>query len=237
MNKKIMNYKNIVIAILFIIIELTLGILVQTTSGVSNTTSSFLVVIISFIFSIIMLTKSKFSILLCIGLLFTIFADLFLVVLNPMKQIPAMFCFSVTQICYFMIIYFKQESKKAKSIHIITRIIITTISLITTKIVLKDNTDLLSLVSLFYYANLLVNIIFSFNTSNLSVLFKIGLILFACCDLLIGLNIMGGSYLPIKEGTFLYFLAHPGFNLAWIFYVPSQALLSLTSYQFKNFSY
>ena len=32
----------------------------------------------------------------------------------------------------------------------------------------------------------------------------------------------------IKEGTFLSFLCNPGFNLAWVFYVPSQMFIALS---------
>ena len=168
-------------------------------------------------------------ILLSCGLFCTVLADLFLVVIKPMMQLHAMIFFSLTQICYFIIIYLNQENTNKKVIHLIIRITITGISLLATVLVLKENTDALSLISLFYYANLISNIIFSFTINEINIIFSIGLILFACCDLLIGLNIMASSYLPIEEGTLLYFLAHPGFNLAWIFYVPSQVLLSLYS--------
>ena len=242
-NIKKLSILKFVITTLFVISEVILGILVQTTSGTLNTTSSFLVVIIAFMFSIYILIEYiisngilsnnienntfKLLVLLSSGLLFTIFADLFLVVLNPMKQVLAMIFFSVTQICYFMIIYLNQE-KKNRIIHLIIRLSVIVIALLSTILVLKKNTDALSLISLFYYANLIVNIAFSFRVKKINLLLSIGLILFACCDLQIGLNIMASSYLPLKEGTILYFLAHPGFNLAWVFYVPSQILISLS---------
>jgi hypothetical protein len=53
------------------------------------------------------------------------------------------------------------------------------------------------------------------------------LALFICCDVCIGLSLIEG-YLPLSKGSLLYHLAHPGFNLAWVFYVPSQALLALS---------
>jgi len=142
-----------------------------------------------------------------------------------------MFFFSITQICYFFIIYFNQNNLKEKKIHIVIRSIVIIIALLLTFIVLKENTNLLSLISLFYYANLIMNIVFSFRMDNKSLIFSIGLILFACCDLLIGLDIMDSSFIQLKEGTILYFLANPGFNLAWMFYVPSQMLLGLYSTQ------
>lgn len=232
----LLNNKNLFktsIIISYIVIEIILGVLIQTTSGILNTTSSFLAVVLAFLFSIYLLliniNINKELILLSCGLFCTVLADLFLVVIKPMMQLHAMIFFSLTQICYFIIIYLNQENTNKKVIHLIIRITITGISLLATVLVLKENTDALSLISLFYYANLISNIIFSFTINKINIIFSIGLILFACCDLLIGLNIMASSYLPIEEGTILYFLAHPGFNLAWVFYVPSQILISLSS--------
>ena len=163
-----------------------------------------------------------------IGLVCTVCADLFLVVIEPMYQIPAMCFFSITQICYFLRIYFSQSSNKQKLIHLLIRIIMIVLVLSITTIVLKDKTDFLSIISMFYYTNLIMNIIFASIQYKKSLLFSIGLLLFACCDLLIGLDVLDSSYLEIKEGTFLSFLCNPGFNLAWVFYVPSQMFIALS---------
>ena len=211
--------------LIFIVFEIILMILVQLTSGVMNTVVSFTSVVCAFIYGVLYLNKH--NILIIIGLFTTVCADIFLVVIEPMKQNIAMCFFSITQICYFLYIY-NSQNKFQQKMHIIIRIIIIVISLITTTIVLKDNTDFLSLISLFYYANLVVNIIFAFTIKNKNILLIIGLILFACCDFVIGISIMGESYLSLKEGSFLYFIANPGFNLAWIFYVPSQTLIALS---------
>ena len=145
-----------------------------------------------------------------------------------------MIFFSITQICYFIRIYLSQNDRKIRIIHLIVRILLVVIALIATIIVLKENTDLLSLISLFYYANLLVNVVFSFITNKKSLLFSIGLACFAMCDLFIGFSVLNDSYIELKEGTLLYFLANPGFNIAWIFYVPSQTLIALSNINFKT---
>ena len=54
------------------------------------------------------------------------------------------------------------------------------------------------------------------------------------CDLFIGFNIMSSSYIELSPGTFLYFLAYPGFNIAWLFYVPSQALIAISNMKIKE---
>lgn len=212
--------------LIFAVFELILSILVQLTNGTINTIVSFSSVVIAFIFGFINLKKyNKFIIL---GLFTTVCADIFLVVLEPMKQNLAMCFFSITQICYFIYIYVNQEKTKQR-LHIFVRSLIVIIALILTILVLKGNTDFLSLISLFYYANLIVNIIFSFIVKKINIYLIIGLILFACCDLAIGLSIMSDSYISLKEGSVLYFIANPGFNLAWIFYVPSQTLIALSA--------
>lgn len=224
-NKKLL----IIISSIFVIIELTLGVLVQITSGNLNTIVSFGSVVLAFIYSIIVITKTKDAILTSIGLFFTICADIFLVVLYPRIQDLAMVFFSITQIAYFLRIINLQKNQKLRLIHIIIRCVTIVIALIATIIVLKEKTDFVSLISLFYYDNLVINLIFSFLMDEKNILFSIGLICFACCDLLIGFDIMASSYIDLKEGTLFYFLANPGFNFAWVFYVPSQLLIALST--------
>lgn len=223
-NKK---YLTSLIAI-FIIVELILCILVQTMSGVTLTIVSFSSVVLAFIFSLFFIKKECSLILTTIGLLTTVCADIFLAVLNPIIQIPAMIFFSITQLCYFIRILLMQNNRKTRIIHIISRIILTIIGIVACILVLKENTDFLSIISIFYYANLLTNVVFSFITSKKSLLLSIGLICFALCDLFIGLDVLNGSYVGLKEGTLLYFLINIPFNIAWIFYVPSQALIALS---------
>lgn len=222
------KYRTNTFIVIFSIIELILCILVQITNGTANIVVSYTAVVIAFLFSLLHFETDKFYLLTLTGLLCTVFADLFLVVVEPIKQIPAMFFFSITQICYFIRIYLKQDDKKESTIHIIIRILVILTCIIATIIVLKDKTDCLSLISLFYYANLLVNTIFAFVYFNKNKLFAIGLLCFTLCDLFIGFSILDQSYISIKENSILYFLCNPGFNIAWLFYVPSQTLISLS---------
>ena len=217
---------NKIYLITFITLEIVIAILVQLTSGVFNTIVSFSAVVFAFIYSI--LNYNKFTKLIVFGLFTTVCADIFLVVCEPMKQNIAMCFFSITQICYFIYIYNNQTHKQQK-LNIIIRTIIIVLSLLITILVLKENTDFLSLIALFYYANLIVNGIFSLIVKNKNICLSIGLILFACCDLVIGFSIMSETYIPLKEGTALYFIANSGFNLAWIFYVPSQTMISIAT--------
>lgn len=218
------------ITIGFLACQLALGALVQVTYGKANTAVSFSCVILACLFLALFFERSKSYYLTQAGLICTVMADLFLVVLDPIKQLPAMVFFSVTQICYFIRLYLNQD-KRQRKIHLIVRMTAVLIAIILTAAVLKEKTDALSLVSLFYYANLIVNIAFAFMQYKECPVFAIGLLLFLLCDTVIGLDVMASDYLPIKEGSFVYKLLSLDINLAWIFYVPSQALIGISLFK------
>ncbi len=225
------------IPIIFITIELLLFILIQISDTPLLNIFQFISVVLACLFVLLFIKKDKDYIYTQIGLICTVCADLFLVVIKPMYQVPAMCFFSITQICYALRIFYNQQNKKDKLTHLIIRSIASSIILIITIIVLKNKTDFLSLISVFYYINLIINILYAFIGSKNSLIFAIGLLLFACCDLLIGLEVLNSSYIKIKEGSILYYLCNPGFNLAWCFYVPSQVLIALSIIKNKEVLY
>ena len=213
----------------FILIELILCLLVQTTSTLTNIVVSYSAIIIAFIYCLSNFNLNKAYILTLIGLLGTVFADFFLVVLEPRNQILAMIFFNVTQICYFIRLYLNHDTTKEKQNHLIIRSITILISVTATILVLKNNTDLLSIISLIYYANLIINTVYAFKQFKISKVFAVGLLCFCLCDLFIGFSILDQSYITIQENSLLYFLCHPGFNIAWLFYIPSQTFISLST--------
>ena len=116
----ILKYKKNNFTFIFILLELILGILVQTTKGIVTTIVSYSAIILAFLYSLIIFLKTKSNVNITIGLAFTLLADFFLVVLNPIKQLPAMLCFNVTQIMYFIKIL-KDQNKKEQIIHLVIR--------------------------------------------------------------------------------------------------------------------
>ena len=86
---------------------------------------------------------------------------------------------------------------------------------------------MLAVVSMMYYTILVVNVIFATIRTRSNPFLAIGLILFLCCDTVIGLHMMD-SYLPIPQDSFLYRAIRPGFDLAWTCYLPSQVLITLS---------
>lgn len=96
-------------------------------------------------------------------------------------------------------------------------------------LVLKEKTDALALISVCYYANLILNIVAAFRQFRRDLVFPIALVLFLLCDTVIGLQVAAGGYLPIGEDSWLHRLIFMDFNLAWFFYLPSQVLIALSS--------
>lgn len=207
--------------------ECLLGVLVQTTGGAVNTACSYAVVLLACGFTLLFFEPTLSYVATQLALVTTVCADYFLVVREPRVQLTAMLFFSVTQLSYFARLYKEDTNKKRRKVHVLTRIAVSLFALLLTWLVLRENTDAVAMISIFYFANLLLNVLFAFLNFEKPGLLATGLLLFSLCDLFIGLSLIEG-YVPLAEGSFLYHLAHPGFNAAWIFYVPSQALLALS---------
>lgn len=208
---------------IFLISEIILFVLIFTLKGRASSIVSFLSILNAFIFSLTCL-NTKESKLTSVALLFTVISDLFLVIVEPTYKDLAMVSFNVVQICYFFRLL-HLSNNKVRDIGI--RIFFVIFTIIITIVVLKDKTDFLSVISMIYYINLILNLVHSFIHFKVSPLFAIGLLLFICCDTLIGLDNLSG-YLSISESSFIYKLNHLNFNLAWVFYVPSQMLIGLS---------
>ena len=219
------------VVIAFALAELTLGVLVQTVGGAANRWISYSCVVLAFLFAFIFFEKQWSYALTQLGLAFTVCADLFLVIMNPMRQLPAMVFFSLTQICYFLRLYANHKTEGQKRAHLILRVGATAIALLVTPIVLGANTDALSLVSMFYYANLGANVIMAFTQLKISPALAIGLLFFLLCDTVIGLNVMADSYISGVNDSFVLTFINSGLNWAWLFYVPSQTLIALSLFK------
>lgn len=232
MLNKIKNLTPFIIG--FCIIEGVLGYFIQTTSNVLYSIFSISSIILAFLFCLFLFQKDLAHKLTVFALLFTLFADFFLcgLVDFPLIRELAMCFFVGAQTCYFLRIL-SFQTKKERKIHIIVRIIFSLFAVILTAIVLKENTNFLSLISLFYYANLIINVIFSFIQFKIYPLFAIGLLLFSCCDVFVGLNMLE-DFIFIPDGSIIHLINDIDLNMAWLFYVPSQTLLALSTIKWKK---
>lgn len=207
--------------LIFLLVELVLYYLILTTGGKVLVYSSFLSIVLCFA-HVLMHFKTCDRFLLG-GLACTVMADFCLVVCSPIQQLWGMVFFLIAQSLYAIKLHLSGKS----NVLLYIRVALIVLALAITVAVLKQKTDALALVSLCYYANLIVNIVVAFTQFKRSRLLPIAFVLFLLCDTVIGLQVACGGYLPIREGSVLYSIIFMNFNLSWFFYLPSQVLLSL----------
>lgn len=216
-------------SIIFIIFELIAFIIIHSSKGLTCSITTFSSILLAFLFALIFLRKTPIYLLTVTALFLTSIADLLLCGLFALTlsiQTTSVICFFVVQICYFIRIYLSQKSKKLKLIHLIVRILATLLAVIITILILDSNANFLAVISVAYYLNLIINAIFaSINVKN-EPLFFIGLLLFMLCDFFVGIEFLG-DFINIESATFINFLMDIPFNMAWLFYLPSQTIISL----------
>ena len=168
--------------------------------------------------------------LIRIAMLFTLIADYFLVVIDSYESYPiGVTVFLGTQISIFLHIFLNDADKGWRIANIATRLGIMVIAVIVACAVMGKDTDYLSIISVIYYANLLSNAVFAHRSGPGGVLLTVGLILFAMCDINVGLSALESIYEGgFEEGSILYRILYSNLNLIWIFYIPSQTLIPLT---------
>lgn len=219
---------SLILSLAFILVEVALGVAIQFTSKTAYTVLCYSSVVISCLFCLLWFTKSAEYTFTQAGLIFTVISDLFLVVIEPMMQLVAIIFFTMAQLCYFARIYSEESRIKARRVHLGVRLTLSLVAIAATFIVLGKAADALALVSIFYYANLISNIIFAFGKARISLLFPLGLVFFALCDAQIGFKVLIENYITVSDDSFLNALVYPGFNFAWLCYVPSQTLIALS---------
>ena len=223
--------------VIFFLIQSVNGYFIQMTIGRICDIISFGGVVLAFLFALALFNKSIDWLLCALGLFFTVIADWNLVILNPMRQMPAMYAFSLVQIFYFLRIYrvhkktpdgVGRRRKSLRRIHITVRVLAITVALLICRILLGEGADALSMIAMFYYANLLCNVLFSFVEFRKMPCFAIGLLCFALCDLFVGLGMID-QYITVEYGSLIYKLTHTDLNMAWVFYVPSYTLIAISA--------
>lgn len=208
--------------IALLVVFATLTVLVQTTGGTLNTVISYAAVILACLSNLLFFENNPRFWLMQVALICTVCADWFLLVQGSGYEIGMCF-FNVTQLAYAARTYL-DGTPTARRVQTVVRPLAWVLAVASVFVILGERADMLSLISVFYFVNLALNIIFAFINIKRGILFPLGLVFFILCDIFVGFSQMGG-YLDIPEGSFAYWLAHPGFNAAWLFYVPSQGLL------------
>lgn len=202
-------------------VEAVLYGLILTAGGDTLRYSEFSAIVLCFIYGAIHFKTAERWIQL--GLLCTVGADFFLVACVPQQQLWGMVFFLGAQTCYAICLWQRRGNKTL----LWARLGLIAVAELVTVLVLRKKTDPLALISLAYYAMLIMNIITAFTQWDISKRLPLALVLFLFCDTVVGLQVAAGGYLPIPEGSPLHRILFSGFNLAWFFYLPSQVLLAL----------
>lgn len=173
--------------------------------------------------------KRKEFFFVAASLSLTCAADFLLEIVYPMQQVLALSFFFITQFVYAL--YICSFSKRIENlIHLSLRALSTILAGVLAYLILKERLDFLSLLSVCYFWNLLLNIVFAFIHVKKHPLLAIGLLLFALCDFTLGLTLgIEEGYIELpKEVVDILFLP---FDFVWLFYTPSQVLLCLEIYR------
>ena len=216
---------------IYVCVQIALGVALQVTEGRAVVACQFGAIILACLFCAAFAEKSCAYAFTQLALVCTVCADYFLVWSQPMRQLPAMIFFLCVQIAYAARLYLLAGNGERRA-QLILHIALSALIVAVTAIVLGQSTDALAVVSMLYYVQLILNVVFAFARFRSRAILAIGFLLFLCCDTVIGLDMIN-AYLPIPDGALLYKIIRPGFNLAWAFYLPSQTLLSVSLLQGK----
>ncbi len=217
------NQTRRVLTACFLVIECILYYFVLTSGGNTFTVTAYSGIICCFLFAL--LCGGKDNLLMTAALACTVGADFCLVVCSPIQQLWGMIFFLGAQTLYAVKLHRSQKSRALLWIRLTLIAVIEIIAVV----ILQENLDALAVVSVCYYANLIMNIVVAFSQWRKSKLLPIGLVAFILCDTVIGLQVAAGGYLPIAEGSTLHNIIFMDFNLSWFFYLPSQVLIALSS--------
>ncbi|ERJ13202.1 lysoplasmalogenase family protein [Haloplasma contractile] len=172
-----------------------------------------------------------------IALFFTVIADYFLLVIGEYVLVGVS-VFSIVQILYGVRLARLNVCNIKVSHSILLRGIVITLFQLIGLFTLNHN-NLLTLITFFYIANLVTNVMLAIWGYKRNIIFTIGLLLFLCCDLFVGLY-NSQDYINITSDSLGYKLLTAPFDVIWLFYYPSQVLITisiLANNRYKKVSY
>lgn len=226
-----MTKKKSIPLILFILIHSILYLFIyafKIITGKTETIADYIVVISCFLFSLVyfIIKRNSNTLIFVIAFLFTILADTNLLILDDNYELGIL-AFIIVQFAYFWYILKNMYTKDNYGYLIAIRLITIVIGVIASLIVQIDK--LLVCLVIIYISNLVINLIISIIPRKRNLLFSLGLFLFLLCDICVGCyNI--GDIIDISNTSLFYKIANLPFNIAWLFYHPSQVLLAISNY-------
>ncbi len=159
------------------------------------------------------------ALILSAALLFTAISDLFILVLNDDYE-TGVATFIIAQTIYLYRLYRGREGKVYITLAVRAVLIITVIAALS----VSFGFDLLSSLAAVYFVMLCANCADAFVVCRhgiKNILFAVGLALFICCDVCVGLNNFGSVLDVDLPDSVLKFVS----VAMWAFYLPSQVLI------------
>ncbi len=230
------NKPKLILSLIFTLAEIALLVLILFFDTGATRYLEFAGIALAGLFPLVFLNPNKNAFSINIGLILTIFADIFLVLIKNTNPDIGMVFFLLAQLCYFLFLFSNTESKAQRISNVVTRLVLMAGIITACIIVLKDKVDFLSIISVIYFANLLTNLVFAYIGGKKSLAFAIGLTLFILCDVIIGLQVASDSYLTISENSIIHKVLSADFNIAWACYLPSQVIIALFSIYSNSYS-
>lgn len=212
---------------LLILVECVFFYFILTLPLYKKYTIRYLAIVFAIVVSLIFLRFDKKLLFVSLGFALTGVSDFFLAYSNPIRELEGVSVFCFVQMAYFIYLLLSQKTLKGRLIHIGLRVAVIIIAQIVLHVVVGEGVDPLSTISLFYVANLGVNLIIALSLGKNQRLFAIGLLLFLCCDIVVGLNSAIGTYISLPRDNIFYKIAFSDFDFAWFFYLPSQVIISI----------
>lgn len=151
---------------IFVIVEIFLSHYVQIAPTEIANPAKFFAIALACAFCVLSIEKSKIYLFTQLALVATVCADYFLVYIPVRHQLYGMICFAMAQIFYFLRIYFEDTCQKRKKVNLILRIATLVIAPLCTFAFLGEKADAVAIVSVFYYLNICLNLVFASIQSN-----------------------------------------------------------------------
>ena len=188
---------------------------------------SYICIVVSCLFCAILSDGSRSWLFTQLGIIGTLGADFFLVLLPAQQRVPGLIFFCIVQISYFMRIYCEDRNRTRRRVHVFIRAFASVCALIVTPLVLGARVDAVAMLSVFYYANLLCNVLFSMLNFRKSGLFALALLFFVLSDTLLGFQSLS-DYFLIPRGSFIYYAVFIGKRIFYPLYILSQICIPIS---------
>ncbi|MCL2370503.1 MAG: hypothetical protein FWC80_04685 [Firmicutes bacterium] len=183
----------------------------------------FVVVCLSFALSLAFAIVLKYNYLTTAALFFIVVADIFLLLLGYSYYAIGLIFFNIVQLLYATKIFLNRDNKRylvPLIIQVALRLITAIIAVIVVGLILEFH--IVIVLASIYGTNFLYNLVFVGKRFKRDIMFGIGLILFALCDIfVVTLNLPYHTNITINHTVI--------FALMAICYIPSQLIIALST--------